>query len=80
MIVQGDVLVDPGPVKSIKARYINDPLNEELTNCKYVPDGFRSAVISTKIIQPGEEIFASYGESYWTQNSGGRILQKSNQK
>ena len=75
MMVQGEVLVDPGPVKSIRARYINDPLNEDLTNCKYVPDGFRSAVISTKTIEAGEELFASYGEIYWTQNSGGQILQ-----
>jgi hypothetical protein len=75
MMVQGDILVDPGPVKSVKARYINDPLNEELINCKYVPDGLRSAVVATRPIQPGDELFVAYGDIYWNGHKGmGNIL------
>mmetsp|Transcript_2747 Transcript_2747/g.6435 ORF Transcript_2747/g.6435 Transcript_2747/m.6435 type:complete len:230 (+) Transcript_2747:213-902(+) len=80
MMVQGEVLVDPGPVQSIKARYINDPLNEELTNCKYVPEGFRSAVVSTKIIEPGSELLVAYGDVYWKGQAGGRTLQSKSKK
>lgn len=65
MMLQGDILVDPGPVKSVKARYINDPLSVEMTNCKYVPDGFRSAVVATRSIQPGDELYVTYGDTYW---------------
>jgi hypothetical protein len=34
MLVDGDILVDPGPLPQIKARYINDPLNDQFVNCK----------------------------------------------
>lgn len=66
-LVAGDQLVDPGPLPHIKARYINDPLNKKYTNCKYVaqPLCFRSAVVATRDILPGEEIFVSYGDRYW---------------
>ncbi|CAJ1954499.1 unnamed protein product [Cylindrotheca closterium] len=74
MMVHDGVLVDPGPVQRIKARYINDPLNEELTNCKYVLDGCRSAIVSTKIIEAGDELFAAYGDFYWKGKSDGRTL------
>lgn len=74
MMVQDGVLVDPGPVPSIKARYINDPLNDDLTNCKYVPDGLRSAVVSTKFIECGEELFVKYGDLYWKGKTDGRTL------
>lgn len=65
MMVQGNILVDPGPLKHIKARYINDPLNEALVNCQYVPQELRSAVTATRDIYPDEELFASYGDMYW---------------
>jgi len=67
MFVQGNVLVDPAPLPEIKARYINDPLNDCYINCKYVPQEFESAVVSTRAIQPNEELFVSYGDSYWAQ-------------
>jgi hypothetical protein len=67
MMVQGDTLVDPGPLPHIKARYINDPLNENLINCSYVPEELRSAVTATRDIHPGEEFFVSYGDAYWSQ-------------
>jgi hypothetical protein len=75
--VADGILVDPGPLLSIKARYINDPLNERLVNCKFVPepDKFRCAVVATRDIIPGEELFVSYGEMYWSQQSfDGTIL------
>ncbi|VEU41955.1 unnamed protein product [Pseudo-nitzschia multistriata] len=37
MWIRDNTLVDPGPIPSITARYINDPLNENLVNCRYVP-------------------------------------------
>jgi len=71
MNVAGDILVDPGPMLSIKARYINDPLNEEIVNCKFVADPahFRCAVVATRDIRSGEELFVSYGDMYWSQQS-----------
>lgn len=67
MLVSGEVLVDPGPCPEILARYINDPLNETYINCKYFPDMHRSSVVATREIRPGEELFCSYGEAYWSQ-------------
>ena len=85
MLVAGNILVDPGPLPHIKARYINDPLNETFFNVKYVPDALqssvsslncryssldpiyvRSAVVTTRAIQPNEEIFGAYGDVYWS--------------
>jgi hypothetical protein len=37
MWIRGNTLVDPRPLPHIKARYANDPLNDSLTNCAYVP-------------------------------------------
>ena len=69
MLVAGNVLVDPGPLPQIKARYINDPLSEDSVNCKYVPEPEmdRCAVVATRDIQCDEELFVSYGEAYWAQ-------------
>ena len=81
MAVKGEILVDPssvdpGPLKNIiKARYINDPLNEEAVNCRYDPEEVRSAVVATRDILPGEELFLSYGDAYWSsQTTAGRVL------
>lgn len=67
MLVANDLLVDPGPLPNIKARYINDPLNEAYWNCKFVPepDNNRCAVVAIRDIHPKEELFVSYGEAYW---------------
>lgn len=71
MCISGDFLVDSGPCPHIKARYINDPLNEIAINCKFVPDlkNFRSIAIATRTIHAGDEIFASYGDGYWAQHT-----------
>ena len=77
MMVQGEILVDPGRLENIKARYINDPLNTSFINCKYVPQELRSAVTSIREIYPGEELFASYGEIYWkSQKTMGKRLKE----
>ena len=68
MLVHGGILLDAGPLPQIKARYINDPLNDKFVNCKYVPDKLRSAVVATRTIRRGEELFASYGDAYWAQH------------
>jgi hypothetical protein len=64
----GDVLVDPGPLPEIKARYINDPLDEHYVNCKFVPGELRAAVVATRVIEPTEELYVSYGDGYWAQH------------
>lgn len=69
MLVRNDLLVDPGPLLHIKGRYINDPLNDEHVNCEYKPEEFRSAVVAVRDIYPEEEIFASYGDGYWSQQT-----------
>ena len=70
MLVREGIMVDPGPLPHIKARYINDPLNADFVNCKFVPesDNYCSAVIATRSIEPREEIFVSYGDGYWSQH------------
>ena len=51
----------------IKARYINDCLDPERWNVKYVLDSRteRAAVVALRDIHAGEELFVSYGETYW---------------
>jgi hypothetical protein len=68
MLVNGGILLDAGPLPQIKARYINDPLNDKFVNCKFVPDKLRSAVVATRMISRGEELFVSYGDAYWAQH------------
>ena len=75
MNTTGEILVDPRLLPHIKARYINDPLNEDKINCRFVPEEFRAAVVTTREVRPGEELFASYGDAYWSQHEAfGRIL------
>jgi hypothetical protein len=71
MLVGGDILVDPRPHIHILARFINDPINAKYYNCVYEPDAeqFRSKVVATRDITANEEIFAPYGEAYWSQQS-----------
>jgi hypothetical protein len=68
MLVSGDVFVDTGPLLHVKARYINDPLNEDYVNCMFVPEPkfHRCAVVAIRDIQRSQELFASYGETYWS--------------
>ena len=59
MLVANDVLVDPGPLSHVKARYINDPMNEAIVNGKFepAPEIHRFAVVATRDIERGEELF-----------------------
>jgi len=69
MLIAGNSFVDPGPCLQIKARYINDPLNDDLVNCKFIPEPefYRCRVVSTSPITPQTELFVSYGDMYWSQ-------------
>lgn len=81
MCINGNSLVDAGPCPSVKARYINDPLNEKFVNCKFVPDPkhVRCIIVATRRIDAGEELFASYGDGYWAQQlKRGTVLTRSN--
>jgi len=76
MAILEGIFVDPGPVHRIKARYINDPLNEDVVNCMYEPHRLCAIVVAKRGIRPGEELFASYGDGYWAQQpEDGTILQ-----
>jgi hypothetical protein len=76
MLVQGDLLVDPRCMPQVKARYINDPLNESFVNCRFVSQTFWSRVVATRTIYPGEELFVAYGDAYWCQcgKTGSQML------
>jgi hypothetical protein len=67
--VHGNVLLDAGPIVSVKARYINDPRNEDMVNVQFVPEPpeLRVAVVAIKAIHSGQELFVDYGEAYWSQ-------------
>jgi len=69
MLVDGDLFVDPGPLPQIKARYINDPLNVRFVNCHLVAQAeeLRCAIVASRDIRVGEELFFSYGDAYWDQ-------------
>ena len=69
MLVSGTLFVDPRQCLHIKARFINDPLNDEYVNCEYLPEptNFRCIVVATKAIQPSSELFVRYGDLYWNQ-------------
>lgn len=59
--------VDPAPCLDVKARYINDPRNDELANVSFVPDAnhWRANIVCRRDICAGEELFISYGDKYW---------------
>ena len=68
MLLGGDILVDSISHLTVLARFINDPINEKYYNCRFEPDAeqFRSKVVATRDIHPDEELFAPYGEAYWS--------------
>lgn len=63
---QGEFLVNPTN-PAIKARYINDCLDETQYNVKYVMDApnERAIVVALRDIRVGEEMYVSYGSAYW---------------
>jgi hypothetical protein len=57
--------IDAIELLSCWGRFINDPLDETLVNAKAVVRGSRLYIMATTDIKPGDEIFISYGPSYW---------------
>lgn len=66
-ISSGCVYVDARHMTSVKARFLNDCANENGYNVMFFPepDLLRARVVSLRPINQGEELFVSYGESYW---------------
>lgn len=50
------------------ARYVNDNFDKSQLNAEFHKDKARkrAILVATRFIKRGEEIYASYGESYWT--------------
>ena len=50
------------------ARYVNDHFDKSKLNAEFHKDKARkrALLVATRSIRRGEEIYASYGESYWT--------------
>jgi SET domain-containing protein len=66
-----DVFIDPRTTLEVVARYINDPLLQGSRNCEFIlqPNLLRANIVATRAIQVGEELFISYGDSYWNAQS-----------
>ncbi len=68
-----DGLNDPRKAEGIGGgSFVNDAKDSHLNNSKFVTDNLQSRCFlrATKPINPGEEIFASYGKSYWKMGFG----------
>ena len=61
-----EIFVNPSNLH-IKARYINDCLEERSHNVAFVMDPVmeRAAIVALRDIKAGEELFVSYGQAYW---------------
>ena len=60
--------IDAGPHPEVLARYINDDLSEAPRyNVKFVKLKAQQCalVVALRDIEPGEELFAFYGQGYW---------------
>ena len=53
-------------------RYINDPRNPHRYNVEFkkIKEARKALVVASRTIRKGEEIFASYGSSYWNVHEG----------
>lgn len=63
-------VIDAERNKKALARYANDARGSKkmkgvTNNSKFVKDGLRVFIESTKPIPPGSEIFVGYGKEYW---------------
>ena len=68
MMVLDQTFVDAQHCFHVKARYINDPLhNETSINTTFVPMQYRCAVVTSRPVTTGDELFAAYGDYYWNQ-------------
>ena len=59
--------IDANHHPDVKARYINDGIRSDKQNARFVKHKAlkKASVVSTRDINPGDEIYASYGEVYW---------------
>lgn len=60
--------VDAGPHPEVLARYINDPYNNpERRNVYFLKlrKPRKALVVALRDIEPGDELYAEYGSSYW---------------
>ena len=59
--------IDAKDHPEVLGRYINDARDPDLQNSKFVKlkSAKKALVVALREIQPGEEIFASYGSVYW---------------
>lgn len=62
-----NVHVDASEAYSIPGRYVNDSGDVSRINAKFVkhPELRKATVVAIRRIESGDEIFASYGETYW---------------
>ena len=68
MMVLDQTFVDAQHCFHVKARYINDPLHNEMAvNTTFVPMPYRCAVVTSRPVLTGDELFAAYGDYYWNQ-------------
>ncbi|CEM26558.1 unnamed protein product [Vitrella brassicaformis CCMP3155] len=59
--------IDAGPHPEVLARYINDNFDKSKINVRFnkLKTLKRAEVIALRAIEPGEELYASYGQVYW---------------
>lgn len=57
-----------------EARFVNDPMDVNQLNLSlgliYVNGAYHNVYIAVKDIQPGEQLFVSYGDEYWRDRKG----------
>eukprot|EP00586_Coscinodiscus_wailesii_P014645 CAMPEP_0172495340 /NCGR_PEP_ID=MMETSP1066-20121228/67930_1 /TAXON_ID=671091 /ORGANISM="Coscinodiscus wailesii, Strain CCMP2513" /LENGTH=229 /DNA_ID=CAMNT_0013266927 /DNA_START=29 /DNA_END=718 /DNA_ORIENTATION=+ len=69
---RNDGFIDAGPCLDVKARFINDPGNDDKINVKFEhirePGTWFCPVVAQRDIDAGEELFISYGPRYWNES------------
>lgn len=60
-----------------EARFVNDPIDAEQLNLSlgliYVNGAYHNVYLAVKDIQPGEQLFVSYGDGYWKDRKGEQL-------
>ena len=77
-----NLIIDASDPNSCFGRYINDGLGEFSSNSKFdfYEDTTSGAVIATKNIKKGDEIFISYGMTYWNEPRRYNLLSQRNKE
>lgn len=58
-------IIDSGRTVDCFSRYINDGRSSHRNNCEFFEKSGRVYVKAIKTIKEGEELFVSYGSTYW---------------